>query len=341
MGKVCIIVLNWNRPRDTIECLESLLPFVKARQASIVVCDNASADDSEERILEWVNNYFYIDSEGVASARVKEIDFIFIQTGKNLGYAGGNNAGIRYALSCGRFEFIWILNNDTVVHKNALNALCQCAYEHPEVMVFGSTLVDYSCQQRVQIAGGYRYFPWLTMIDAVYGGKDLSCVMQQSEEILLDCVSGAALFARIGLFQTLGLLNEDFFLYYEELDLAARMKRRNYGARWCKNSLVYHKEAASTGGGTAIDPKGSWLANYHENLSTLKYTAAHHLWLLPFAAFFRFIAKCAVYIIRRQAHLFSALIKSYAAFFIGNKAHFHEHINEKESRVIALARVRP
>lgn len=340
MGKVGIIVLNWNRPKDTIECLESLIPFVKARQASIVVCDNASTDDSEGRILEWAGHYFRID-KGVDCARSKESDFIVIQTGENRGYADGNNAGIRYVLAHGGFEFIWILNNDTVVDKNALNALCQYACEHPEVMVFGSTLVDYNCRQRVQSAGGYRYFPLLTLIHAIYGGKDLSYVMEQSEDVLLDCVSGAALFARIELFQDLGLLNEDFFLYYEELDLATRMKQRNYRARWCKNSLVYHKGAVSTGGGTAIDPKGSWLANYHENLSTLKYTAAYHPRLLFLVAVFRFIAKSIVYILRRQAYLFTALIKAYAAFFMSSKVYCHEQPNKKGSRVIALARVRP
>jgi GT2 family glycosyltransferase len=319
---------------------------VKQGLASIVVCDNASTDDSEEQIREWAARYFSVhlvttgQKDDIKSLE-QEGDFFLIQTGGNRGYAGGNNVGIRYALSLGRFEFLWILNNDTVADKNALNALCQCARNHPQVIVFGSTLLEYTHRQRVQSAGGYRYFPALTIINAVYGGKSLSYVMRQSENAALDCVNGAALFARAGLFQELGLLNESYFLYYEELDLASRMKQRGYSARWCKNSIVYHKGAVSTGGGSTINPKGSWIANYHENLSTLKYTAAYHFWLLPFVAIFRFIAKCIVYVLHRQIYLFSALLKAYAAFLIDNKVGGHRQLNKKENRIVFLARIRP
>lgn len=345
VGKVCIIVLNWNRPKETIECLESLIPFVKEGLASIAVCDNASTDDSEDCIRKWASGYFRIHSvetndSGFTGLIEDKSDFIFIQTGANRGYAGGNNAGIRYALSQKRFEFIWILNNDTVVGKNALNALYQCAYKHPQVMVFGSTLLDYIHRQKVQSAGGYRYLPIFTIINAVYGGESLSYVMQQPDDVPLDCVNGASLFARAKLFQEVGLLNESYFLYYEELDLATRMKQRGYRVKWCKNSIVYHKGAVSTGDGSLINPKGLWIANYHENFSTLKYTATYYSWLLPFAAIFRFIAKSTLYVFRRQFCLFSALIKAYVAFFIRDTVSSRWQLNEKKSRTIFFARIK-
>jgi GT2 family glycosyltransferase len=341
VGKVCIIVLNWNRPQDTIECLESLISFVRKGLASIIICDNGSTDDSEARIREWAEEYFCIqaveaDDLGCAHYKGDPSDLIFIQTGGNRGYAGGNNVGIHYALCQRQFEFVWILNNDTVVDKNALTALLRCARQHPQVRVFGSTVLDYTCRQHVQSAGGYRYFPVFTIIKPVYGGNILYEVMQRSDEVVLDCVNGAALFARTCLFRELGLLNEAYFLYYEELDLAKRMEKKGYNARWCKNSLVYHKGAITTGGGTRLNRRGSWTANYHESLSTLIYTAEHHLVLLPLVMVFRFLAKSIVYILRRQLYLFPALFKAYKDFSKGATQQFVT----QRSRVIFLAYLR-
>lgn len=138
-----------------------------------MVCDNASSDDSEAQIRTWVTQHFFIPSVKVEykdylKPTAQAWDLVLIQIGEIAAMGGGNNVGVRYILSQRGFEFLWILNNDTVVDKQALNALCQCAHDHPQIRVFGNTLLEYTDRQRIQSAGGYRYFPALTIIKAIY-----------------------------------------------------------------------------------------------------------------------------------------------------------------------------
>jgi GT2 family glycosyltransferase len=107
----------------------------------------------------------------------------------------------------------------------------------------------------------------------------------------------------------IGLLNEQYFLYYEEADLAQRVRQHGYTLAWCPQSLVYHAGARSTGH-AATSP----LVGYHENWSTLRYTADYYLWLLPMAASFRFLGKALSYIIFRRWVLLSAMIQAYKDF---------------------------
>lgn len=278
--------------------------MVHKRELAVVVCDNGSNDDSVEQVLAWAGEYFDL-KEGSG-----EGDFWLIQTGANLGYAGGNNVGIRFALEQG-FEFIWILNNDTAPAEHALEALLACARGAPQVGIFGSTVVDYYQPNRVQMAGGCRYYPLTTIMQPVHGGRDLNAVLAAPESVELAYVSGAAMFCRAEVFRRVGLLDERFFLYYEELDLARRARRVGFELGWCKRSLVYHKGGVSTGGRSAVNRKESWLSNYHENLSTLLYTRKYYPYLLPLAAVFRFGGKTLVYLARARLDLCSALLKAY------------------------------
>lgn len=309
LANVCAIILNWNRAHDTCACLTSLLPIVRRRELVLIVCDNASCDDSVDRLLEWAEQHFALGED------LGEWDFLLVQTGDNLGYAGGNNVGIRYALERG-FEFLWILNNDTVVADDALEALRTCAQRAPQIGIFGSTVAEYYRPHRVQMAGGCRYDPWTTIMRPIYAGKDVQTVLLASERVPLAYVSGAAMFCRAEVFRRVGLLDERFFLYYEELDLAQRLRRAGFELGWCPKSLVYHKGGASTGGRSWVNRRDSWQSHYHENLSTLLYTRKHHPWLLPIAAGLRLGGKALVYLARSRLDLVSALLRAYwdAAF---------------------------
>ncbi len=118
---VYIILLNWNGWKDTVECVESCrkLSYPDVR---IVIVDNGSTDGSETRLRE------------------RFPDLELIQTGANLGFAGGNNVGIRYALEKGA-EYVWLLNNDTIADAEALSALVQAAEDDQTVGMVGSKIV--------------------------------------------------------------------------------------------------------------------------------------------------------------------------------------------------------
>ena len=133
--EVCIIILNWNGWRDTLECLASLQPLLDRRAAAVIVCDNASGDDSFAQILAYARRCFdetqisVIDRSPSDNPQADKDDknpvFRLIQTGANLGFAGGNNVGVRHALAAGHFDYLWLLNNDIRVTPTELQALSE------------------------------------------------------------------------------------------------------------------------------------------------------------------------------------------------------------------------
>jgi len=321
MIKTAIIVLNWQGWQDTLICLNSL-ENLTISPSSIIVCDNDSQDDSFAQILHWAQKHYDFNDIAVLekplnlAEKTSIYPFVLIQTGKNLGFAGGNNVGIRYALNCKDFNYIWILNNDTEVDENALSALIDCSKNTPKIGLVGSTLIDFFDRETVQCAGGCRYFPIWTIFKPVLAGQSIKNLKnQENSKIKLDYISGAALFFNTEVLETVGLLNEEYFLFYEELDYAQRLKKHGYEIAWCPNSLIYHKNSASVGSVREGNRRKLQRANYYENLSTLKYTANFYPHLLPVVLIFRFVLKALALISRRDFFLLPPLFTAYYDFF--------------------------
>ena len=316
--RVGIVVINWNRPQDTLECLNSLLPWVCQGRASIICCDNGSGDDSLQVLARWAEDHFRATEPCLPKLSSAPPDFLLLSTGKNLGYAGGNNAAIYYILQSWKFEYIWILNNDTVAEANALESLLAAADAHPDIGLLGSTIVHYGDPETLECAGGCRYLPALTLMWKVMGGLPRYRLAELKKAPRLDYIMGAALFLRTEVLRKVGLLNEDYFLYYEELDYVRRLQRAGYEIGWCRESVVQHKGGVSTGGGTRQG--GSWTANYYENLSTLMFTAKYHFWWLPVAATFRLLMKLVMILATRRWSVLAPIGQAYRDFFFGHKS---------------------
>jgi len=315
LNEIAIIILNWQGWQNTIACLDSIQHL--SHIPTIIVCDNASEDDSFEQILNWAQQHYSPTKIGIFSrprftTNERKYSFVLIQTGANLGFAGGNNVGMRYALITRRYKYLWLLNNDTVVDSQALINLYEYAISQPNIALLGSTIIDYYQQDILQCAGGCRYFPLLTIFKPVLAGKLVEKVQQH--QIKLDYVYGAAMFLRVEAVRKIGLLNEEYFLFYEELDYCKRLTQQGYEIGWCRASLVYHKGSASIGSVAEGNMDKLRQANYYENLSTLKYTANFHRYLLPLVFIIRFFGKSLVLIKRRDFYLFKPLFKAYRDF---------------------------
>lgn len=231
---VYVVILNWNGAHDTIACLQSLAGL-QGPSPKVIVCDNASVDDS------WSMLQVYVEQQ-------RALDIQLVQTGANLGFAGGNNVGLRLALSDPSMECVWLLNNDTVVAPEALVALQRYMTQHPNVGVCGSTLLYADEPDRIQAVGG-QYHPWLGTSTHLLGHQPYSEALCRSvNPAELDYVVGAAMFVRRAVLEKIGLLAEEYFLYCEEIDWATRMKRQmpEMTLGYAPDSLVYHKEGAST-----------------------------------------------------------------------------------------------
>ena len=259
---VYVIVLNWNGAVDTIACAESVLAL-KSNQFQLVICDNASADDSMAKLSEWALNLpcdacpgsrlisLANDAASWTQESHPEGSVVLIQTGANLGYAGGNNVGIQYAMRQADIDYVWILNNDTIVTPNALSALLAKATKDRDYGIIGSTLLYFYRPQHVQVLAGCSFSTWTTQI-APLGEGQLATVAATSSEALieaqLDYVTGAAMLVSKTFIEDVGLMAEDYFLYCEEIDWAERGRRssrRNWKLGFAKDSVVLHKVGAS------------------------------------------------------------------------------------------------
>lgn len=235
--KVYIIILNYNGWNDTICCLESIFKL-NYNSYSVVVCDNCSTDDSENKILEWKD---------------KNLDkpFKYIQVQKNLGYAGGNNQGIKYVLTKGDMDYIWVLNNDTVVDKDALTRLIEKMRSDKKIGMCGSKLVSYYNHSLIQGYGG-TLNKWFGISKHIVDKNNISNMFY---------VIGASMFVSKKFLDQIGLMNEEYFLYYEETDWAIRAKKR-FKIDCAIDSIVYHKEGASIGANSWDVNNKSILADY-------------------------------------------------------------------------------
>jgi GT2 family glycosyltransferase len=223
---IAIILLNWNGWQDTIECVESCrtLSYPNYR---ILLVDNGSTDDSE------------------AILRERFPDIEFIQTGANLGFAGGNNVGIRHALAQGA-DYVWLLNNDTVVDTGALSALVQMAEGDNQVGMVGSKIVYHGNPHMIWYAGAVLdserpYRPH-------HRGLNEDDRGQYDETCPTGYITGCSLLARREMMAAVGLLDEDLFLYFEDVDWSARARAAGWKLMYCPESLVYHKVSLSVGG---------------------------------------------------------------------------------------------
>ena len=254
---VYIILLNWKGAVDTLACLESLVQL-RGVEYRLVICDNASPDHSYEAIRSGLQNSAHYaalpvveltraEAEAYVIAEPQHNALYLIQTGANLGYAGGNNVGIRFALNQHDMQYVWLLNNDTEVTSDALSHMVLRCQSDPSIGICGSRLVYFHDRAHLQGLGGV-YNRWLgtTRHYAAYAPSD-AIFDDEKVSAEIDYVIGASMLLTRPLLEQVGLLCEEYFLYFEEIDITIQAKRRGMKHSVCSNAFVYHKEGGSTG----------------------------------------------------------------------------------------------
>lgn len=216
---VAIVLLNYRGGDDTIACLDSLqgLDYPNVR---IIVVDNNSGDGSFERIQ---------------CAHPRGIQLI--QSGENLGFSGGNNIGIRAALEESEIRYIWLLNNDTLVHPEALMALVHQAQKQPRSLV--GSVIRYP-DGRFQRIGN--------RLNRLRGGLQSYSESDLQDGQVVESLSGCSMLLPREVFESIGLLSEEYFLYFEDNDFCLRASHAGFQSIITLKSLVFHKEGSSTGG---------------------------------------------------------------------------------------------
>ena len=223
--KLSVVILNWNGKNDTLACLTSLLN-IEAPAFDIIVVDNGSTDDS------------------VAEIAKRFPAIALLETGKNLGYAGGNNAGIEYALKQGA-DLVLLLNNDTIVDRHFVAALLKSSQDHQNAGIFGAYPIRMLDPEKIDHLGG-RWNSAAAAFDLIGLGAERGFKTDQP----LDYVCGCSILIRKEVFEAIGLLEPTFFLFWEEADFCMRAKKAGFGIGISYEALLLHKVSASFVGGT-------------------------------------------------------------------------------------------
>ncbi len=218
--RVAVVIPNWNGKVDLPACLDSLLK--QTVHAKIVVVENGSTDGSAE-LLE--HSYPQVT---------------VLPQKKNLGFAGGVNAGIRYALE-EDFTFVALLNNDAVAEKNWLEELIKGLENNPKAGIVTSKIV--SSDGSYLDSTGDIYSSWGLSYPRGRGETDLDTYDDQT--IIFGASGGASLY-RCEMLRKIGLFDEDFFAYYEDVDISFRAQLAGWQVNFMPHAVVYHQISATS-----------------------------------------------------------------------------------------------
>ena len=243
--KVAIVVLNYNGLKNTLDCLESLRKLeIKGIRVEIIVVDNGSSDGSLE-----------------ALSKLKDIELI--ENKKNLGYSGGNNIGIKTAIKKGT-DATLILNNDTICHPLVLINLIKAAKTADVIspkIYFDKGYEFHKDWYKQKDLGRVIWYAggeidWQNVIGSHMGVDEVD-KGQFSKAKSIDLATGACMFVKRKVFEKIGLFDEKYFLYLEDMDFCVRAKNADFEIFFEPTAIIWHKNASSSGG------SGSDLQDYY------------------------------------------------------------------------------
>lgn len=285
---IAVIIVNYRTAQLAIDCLASLDADRGGEYAlSVLVVDNASRDGSVERIAEAI------------AARGWGRWVSLLPLADNGGFARGNNRGVVHICKGPQPpDYLWLLNPDTVVRKGAIKALAAFLDAHPGVGIVGSRLEDLGGTPQVsafrdhspvsEFLSGMR----LGVLDALLASWKVAPAPGASTPRKSDWVSGASMMVRRALFDQLGLLDERYFMYFEEVDFCIRARKAGWECWHVPASRVVHFEGAASGiavaGERAARRPRYWFESrrrfFMKNYGRLTLLLADFLWVLGYGS---------------------------------------------------------
>lgn len=274
--RVAIVILNWNRGEDTVECLESLYQIVYP-QYEVIVIDNGSCDNSVEKIKAWTRGNLEVESrffkydptgkpietieytrEEAESGGVKEKEITnlssdrrmrIIKNERNYGFAEGNNIGMRYALNSLNPDYILWLNNDTVVDKMFLTELINVAQCDNDIGLTEAKIYYYDYRSRTDVINfaGAGLNLWISQPSMNYGLNEID--LGQHEQIReVSKLDGACTLIKASMLKKIGLFDPRYFAYWEATELSYKASKAGFRLLYAPKSKIWHKISASSGG---------------------------------------------------------------------------------------------
>lgn len=301
--RLAIILVNWNRYADTIECLESLLRCEGGFH--VIIVDNGSTDGSIDRLRAWASGEEPYEppvgplgrlsrpplavpialrvlsrDEALSQPPTTDTSVTIIAAGENLGFSAGNNLGLQHAMLDTGVNYFWCLNNDTVVDPGAPQAVITRMDATHKVGMCGTQIRFYHRPGHWQVLNGQR-FSLLTGQSRGIGANQPVSRPFDARKVAreTDFVTGASLAVSRPFLETIGFMEESYFLYFEEMDWSVRNRNR-FAIAFANGAIVYHKEGGSIGSSSTRGQR-SETSEYYLMRSRLKFYRRNFPLLLP------------------------------------------------------------
>lgn len=258
MKKVFVSIINFNGKKNTLECLKSVDNLnMTGVDLNVVVIDNGSKEK-----LDLEDNF------------LQNVSLKIILNNKNLGFSGGHNLGINYALS-NNADYVVILNNDTILDKNLIYELLSAFDKDSSIGIaspkiyFAKGFEFHKDRYKKEDQGYVLWYAggdmdWNNIIGK-HRGVDEVDKGQNEKEKETDFSSGCCMAVKREVFEKVGFLDEKYFLYYEDNDFSQRVKRAGYKIVYTPKAILWHKNAGSAGG------SGSSLQDYYITRNRLRF----------------------------------------------------------------------
>lgn len=289
---VAIILVNWNGLMVTKQCLDTLRS-IQYRSFQVIVVDNASSDGSADILR---NEY---------------PEVVVISAGSNLGFAGGNNLGFRYAFQY-KFSYILMLNNDTIVEADFLDHLVSYMDTHPEVGAI-QPRIHFEHDRSLIWNGGSKHAVWPGFLYTEDVHRKPSKSALQLKKV--DWITGCAFLIRTSVLQQTGLLAENMFMYSEDVDLSMRIKALGYTLIYHPQAVIYH--IAGMSNKTTTKGKEGYvhpLVHYYNQRNRLwilkKYTPSYAIPTVVICNFFYIILIIGYFALRGRFNKLKAVLKA-------------------------------
>lgn len=224
MNLTSIITVNYNQPQVTLEFLDSIISNLHLEQIEVILIDNGSEEDYGHLFIQRYPQLRYIRSE------------------ENLGFAGGNNLGILQAHG----DYLLLLNNDTEVTSDLIRTMVKEMEDHPEIGLLSPLILYHQNPALIQYAG-FSQMDYVTCRNKAFGFKTLNSGQYSKISEETGFCHGAAMMCRKKDVDTIGLMPEQYFLYYEELDWCEMFKRAGKKIWFTGKCQIFHKESISVG----------------------------------------------------------------------------------------------
>jgi hypothetical protein len=253
----------------------------------IIICDNGSTDNSIDEINTWCRLKYNIDIKNITADEINRktnaatSTITLIHNQNNVGFAAGNNTGLRYALAQQEMSHIWLLNNDTEVAPNCLSAMLKRLAKFALPAICGSRIMFHEDITVVQALGGNTFSKYTGIAAQSLGRFSHEESPRDTKKIedTIDYLSGCSILLPRSFLETVGLMDEQYFLYYEEIDWAIRAKAQ-FKNIYADDAVVYHKEGASIGS-ASLTTAPSLLSEFYCNSSKILFMKKHYPFNLP------------------------------------------------------------